>query len=458
MKRAVKSFFDLSYLNMMRFMREPEHFLNELLTEWGDPFPLAFPKFPVVWLTQEALEVKKIFTAPAGTFIPSRHNPVAPLLGNNGLIMLGGDEHAKTRKDLGPNFMGEQLKQSGKLITDAFYEICQEQKIENGEFVLQNFSQAIALRIILRLIFPHIDQEQMREVEKRTKDFLTSYSPTLLFIPKWLSARWSNFQKKKQQLDNIFFQCYLTGLYQGVEGPIKTLTERNPSKEQVLDQLRTMVVAGHETTATSLVWTLFLLHQQSEENCKKMLLAELDTFPIEETIEFAGNLSYLDAVVNESLRLHPPVPFITRKVVVPFEMGGVNYKPGEELGVSITLLHRSPAIWKDPMHFIPERFIQKKYTPFEFAPFGGGNRKCIGAALAMSELKILTALFMKEFDAVLCSSGTMKPKVMQITIGPKDAIVFQVKKRANVDEAKLENFFEHSAPVYTPALEIPPAW
>lgn len=450
----MRKMFNLPYFNLLRFMKDPEHFQETMLKKWGDPFPLHLPGFPPIWLTQDVEKVKKIFTAPIATFTPSEHNPVAPLLGNNGLIMLGGHEHTESRRELGPNFMGQQLRMMNSSIMDVFYEICDEQNINEGEIVLQDFAQAVTLRIILKVLFPHVDNYEMRKMENLTKTFLNSYSPSLLFTPKWLSRRWKKFNASKKELDYMFFKNYISGLYSDVNGPIRTLAEKNLDTEQVLDQLRTLVVAGHETTATSLVWTIYLIHQDKYKNCKRDLLKDVDSVTHEGFLGKMNELTYLDAVVNESLRLHPPVPFITRKVVGPFTMGERDFEKNEELGVSISLLHRSPKIWKDPLVFSPDRFLEKRSSPHEFAPFGGSNRKCIGASLAINELKILTALFMKEFDSVLCTVSSIKPKVMQITIGPKESIVMKITKRKN-DEAHQDNLGENSASFFVDSLRRP---
>ncbi len=454
MKTTIKIFFDVAYLNVMRFMKDPERFQDYLLAKWGDPFPLNFPGLPNVWLTSSPDVVKKIFTAPMGTFTPSQHNPVAPLLGKNGLIMLGGIEHSQSRKDLGPNFMGQQLKAMGQSIVDVFYEICDEHKMQDGAIVLQEFSQAVTLRIILRQLFPHIELKEMWEMEKLTKKFLSSYSPSLLFTPKWFSRRWATFTENKRQLDSLFYKCYLSGLYLNVEGPIKTLAEKHPTKEQVLDQLRTMVVAGHETTATSLVWVLYLIHQDKHKKFKQTLLDDLDSFETKDVLSKFNELPYLEAVVNEALRIRPPVPFITRKVIGEFSIGEKKFKKEEELGVSIALLHRAPDVWSHPHTFLPERFLNRKYAPHEFAPFGGSNRKCIGASLAIHELKILTTLFMKEFDSVLCSENLIKPQVMQITIGPREEIVMVIRKRL-MNEAQVVNDEENFASSFSDIWDFP---
>lgn len=450
----MRKIFNLPYFNLLRFMKDPENFQETMLKKWGDPFPLHLPGFPPIWLTQDVEKVKNIFTAPITTFIPSEHNPVAPLLGNSGLIMLGGQDHTQSRKDLAPCFMGQQLKMVGPSIVNVFYEICEEKNIGEGEMVLQDFAQAVTLRIILRLLFPHIDKEEMRKMEKLTKTFLNSYSPSLLFIPKWLSKRWKKFEESKKELDYMFFKSYISGLHGDVDGPIRVLAEKNLDTEKVLDQLRTMVVAGHETTATSLVWTIYLIHQDRYKNCKKDLLKDVDSIPVESFLGSLNELRYLDAVINESLRLHPPVPFITRKVVDKFSLGEMDLVKDEELGVSISLLHRSPLLWKNPLQFSPERFLEKKSSPHEFVPFGGSNRKCIGASLAVSELKILTSLFMKEFDSVLCSVNSIKPQVMQITIGPKESIVMKIKKR-NFSEAQADGEYKNSASFVVESLRRP---
>ena len=450
----MRRMFNFPYLNLLRFMKDPEHFQEAMLKKWGDPFPLHLPGFPPIWLTQDVEKVKQIFTAPITTFIPSEHNPVAPLLGNNGLIMLGGHKHTESRRELGPNFMGKQLKLMNTSIMDVFYEICDEQNINEGEIVLQDFAQAVTLRIILKVLFPHVDNYEMRKMENLTKNFLNSYSPSLLFTPKWLSRRWKKFNENKKELDYMFFKNYISGLYSDVDGPIRTIAEKNLDTEQVLDQLRTLVVAGHETTATSLVWTIYLIHQDKYKNCKSELLKDVDSVTNEGFLEKMNELTYLDAVVNESLRLHPPVPFITRKVIDQFSMGERVYEKNEELGVSISLLHRSPKVWKDPLVFSPSRFLERKATPHEFAPFGGSNRKCLGSGLAINELKILTSLFMKEFDSVLCTVNLIKPKVMQITIGPKESIVMKIKKRKS-DEAHQDSMGKNSASFFVDSLRRP---
>jgi cytochrome P450 len=412
----MRKMFNLPYFNLLRFLKDPEHFQESILKKWGEPFSLHLPGCPPIWLTQDVEKVKKIFTAPITTFIPSEHNRVAPLLGNNGFILLGGHDHTQSRKDLGPNFQGQQFKMMGPSIVNVFYEICDEQNIGDAEIVLQDFAQAVTLRIILRLIFPHIDVEEMKKMENLTKSFLKNYSPSLLFTPKWLSKKWKRFNESTRELDYMLFKGYISGLHGDVDGPIRILAEKNLDTEKVLDQLRTLVVAGHETTATSLVWTIYLIHQEHYKECKKKLLNDVDSIPIENFSGYLNELTYLDAVINESLRLHPPVPFITRKVVDKFTFEYREFVKDEEVG--------------------------------------GSNRKCIGANLAVSELKILTSLFMREFDSILCSVNSIKPQVTKVTIGAKESIVMKIKRR-NLNVAQEDKQLKNSASFFIESLRKP---
>jgi cytochrome P450 len=186
-------------------------------------------------------------------------------------------------------------------------------------------------------------------------------------------------------------------------------------------------VAGHETSATSLTWALFYIHH--DPFLKNRLREELQVYSEEFSIDKVIHNDFLDRVVNEALRIHPPVPFVTRKIVNrDFEMGGKVFKVGEEIGICLSLLHQQENIWKDYSVFNPERFKERKYTPYEFAPFGGGTRKCIGAELSILELKIIIAYFLKSFEGQLKKRERPLEEVMQITVGPKKMIGLNYKK------------------------------
>lgn len=415
-------------LNIYHFLTDPINYMTQLKNKFGDPYPLAFPGAPTIWLTANPELVKSIFTAPFDSFCASENNPVGPLLGPEGLIMLSGTEHQKTRKEFAPNFTKKILMTQSQSIKDSFTKIFYQYE-PSGVLHLQQFSEQATLQIILKILFPDLSPKEEIEAVQLTEKFLKSYSASYLFIPKWVPGTWGNFNEKKLALDCRFYQFFLETMDSEKASPLKVL--KNASKEAVLDHIRTFIVAGHETSATTLVWALYYIHKIPY--VKNRLLEELAIFSQttndDEFLEKILGNAYLDSLVNESLRIQPPVPFVTRKIINrSFNLGEKDFKIGEEIGVCISLLHKNEEIWKHPAEFNPERFELKKYGPFEFAPFGGGVRKCIGAELAMMELKILIGLFVKNFDSYLIESSLPASEIQQITAGPKKRIQLHFKK------------------------------
>ncbi|GAB0107377.1 hypothetical protein JMUB6875_63710 [Nocardia sp. JMUB6875] len=195
------------------------------------------------------------------------------------------------------------------------------------------------------------------------------------------------------------------------------------------EQLRTLLVAGHETTATALVWALYRLHR--EPAVLERLLGELSSAGTDPDPAELMKLPYLDAVCQETLRLHPPVPIVLRRLTGDFTLRGAPLAAGDTMGISVHLLHTDPAVWPEPRRFRPERFLERRYGPFEFAPFGGGHRRCVGAALADYELRIVLATVLTSVRLRLAPRFAHGPTPLSvphtITVGPRTAITFDVQ-------------------------------
>ncbi|RPJ70575.1 MAG: cytochrome P450 [Alphaproteobacteria bacterium] len=297
---------------------------------------------------------------------------------------------------------------------------------------LQQFAYESTLKIIIKFLFPHLSGKDLFDCETSTQNFLKSYSASFLFIPKWVPGTFSgisNFDKEKTQLDDKFYYYFLLGIKSGFDSPLSKL--QDAPKSEVLDHIRTFIIAGHETSATSLVWALYYIH--NSPYIKNRLSEELNIFSPSTEPEFLDNIlknEFLDAIISETFRIRPPVPFVTRKVANrSFKLGDQVLKENEELGVCVALLHREASLWSNPDEFKPERFLNHKYSPHEYAPFGGGIRKCIGAELASMELKILIGNFLKNYDATLIEGPGPIAEVLQITIGPKKPIFLKCSKR-----------------------------
>jgi cytochrome P450 len=158
------------------------------------------------------------------------------------------------------------------------------------------------------------------------------------------------------------------------------------SDVEIRDQLLTMLVAGHETTATALAWAF-----------ERMLRHPAVIARLRSDLE-RGESRYLDAAIKESLRLRPVVPIAARKLSAPLTVGGRRYEPGTVLMPCIFLLHRNPKVYEAPEEFRPERFFNQQPATYAWIPFGGGVRRCIGASFALLEMRIVVESVLRRLD------------------------------------------------------------
>ena len=164
---------------------------------------------------------------------------------------------------------------------------------------------------------------------------------------------------------------------------------RPMSDEELRDEMMTMLVAGHETTATSLAWTFHCILRRPEvmDKLRAELRAVVGSGPVEP--QHIAKLDYLDATIKESQRVYPILPLVGRLLHEPLQIGGQDLPTGVVVAPCIYLTHHNPDIWPDPDTFDPDRFLGKRVSPYDFFPFGGGIRHCIGAAFALYEMKIV---------------------------------------------------------------------
>jgi cytochrome P450 len=196
---------------------------------------------------------------------------------------------------------------------------------------------------------------------------------------------------------------------------------------QIRDEVMTIFVAGHETTVNALSWTWFLLKQHATEE-QKLKEESIRFESVNPTFEDIMQLAVGRNVMNESMRLYPPVPVVGRIPVQPDEAMGYHIPPNVQIAINIAGVHRHPAFWQNPNDFIPQRFNDfdmKGDNRFVFMPFGGGPRICIGNNFAMLEMQIINALLSARVDMELVSID-VKPKAL-ITLKPGDGVLMKIK-------------------------------
>jgi cytochrome P450 len=200
-------------------------------------------------------------------------------------------------------------------------------------------------------------------------------------------------------------------------------------EDAICNEIATMVVAGHETTALGLTWAVDLLHRHGA--ALERVLAEIDALGPDPSPNDLANAAYLDAVCKETLRLYPLVTEVLRILRAPFELGGYRLEPGIAVGANILLAHRNPARFRDPDCFRPERFQENTFTPFEYLPFGGGHRRCIGASFAIYEMKIVLGALLSRYRVELLNASPPRPVRRNVTIAPNDGVPVRLRPRTN---------------------------
>ena len=395
----------------------------------------------VIFSNPQAIE--RVFTADPSLFEVGRQStaPIRVLLGDKSLVLLDGVEHRQHRKLLMPPFHGERMKSYGQTMVDVTTEVISQWRV--GQTIqIRDYSQEISLEIILRTIFGLAEGQRYDRLKKILVDWLDTFNSPLrsffLFFPSLqkdlgVLTPWSKFLRQKGQIKAILQEeCDRRRNNPDLMGEdILSLLlaaryeDGQPmSDESIRDELLTMLFAGHETTASSLAWSFYWLHRLPEVGQK--LKAELATITPEAGFVELAKLPYLTAIVSETLRLSPVVVFVGRQLTKPFELMGYQLEAGTSLFPSIYLTHQREDIYPEPKKFRPERFIERQFSPYEYLPFGGGNRRCLGYAFALFEMKLVLATIMSRVKLELVDDRILKSNRRGFTFTPEGGVKMKV--------------------------------
>ncbi len=306
---------------------------------------------------------------------------------------------------------------------------------------MRKISQEITLNVILKAVFGISRGNKYAELSQQMSRYLDLFNSPIytsaLFLPKLQNdlgkwSPWGNFLYQKQKLYQLLTQQIeqhkTLENSEDILSLLLSATYENGERmreSEIMDELITLLFAGHETTASSLAWAFYWLYSypDSYHNLKD----ELDTIsPDTDTTEIA-RLPYLSAVVSESLRIYPTALFpFARTLKQPFEFMGYSLEKGMSLSPCIYLLHHNPDIYPNSKQFKPERFLERQFSPYEFIPFGGSNRRCLGYALALYEMKLVLATVLKQVDLKLVNSQPILPVRRGFTMSPQGGVKMQV--------------------------------
>ena len=423
----------------LQWLTKPLEILETQAQIYGDTFTIPGLRGISQVVITNPQDIQKFFTADPKQLDSGEEAGVKlPLLGQNSILALSGDRHRRQRKLLMPPFHGERMRAYGKLISEIAEEVTSQWKIDET-FSIRSSMQTISFEVIIKAVFGLEEGLRSQQLKAVLLEWLNPQRPLLqtlmLMFPilqrdlgSW--SPWGHFLVLRQRMDELIYAEIAdrrTKLESsGTDILSLMMAARDENGEQMTDvelrdELMTLLVAGHETTATSLAWAFYWIHHQPQTRDK--VLQELNSLGDDRDFNSVSKLPYLNAVCKETLRIYPVTMFSLPRVVKrPLQIANHQFEPGTILSASIYLTHHRQDLYPEPKQFKPERFLEHQFSPYEYLPFGGGNRRCLGYAFAEFEMKIVLANILSHWQLELADSEPVKPVRKGMLIAPSDGV------------------------------------
>jgi cytochrome P450 len=406
-------------LQALRLLRAPVGYFESLQRRYGDAFTVPIPLFGKIAYFADPEVVRELFRADPAVFHAGEANADAlgPVVGRNSVITLDDDAHLRERKLLLPPFHGDRIQRYAER-----FEAIAAREVERwpvGEpFALRPRMQALSLEALLRTVYGVDDDERVREYHRRVAHMIRVSN-----IPVWVPALrrdagrlspWGRFLRARAAFDELVHE----DIDRGRADPA-ALAERDDvlsmllqarredgsplTREELRDELTTVIVAGHETTATGLSWFFerVVRHPEVEERLR------------------SGDEAYLEATVHEVLRTRPPFFDVVRRLTRDAEVGGFRIPAGMLAGLSIVLVHQRADVYPEPHAFRPERFLDAAPGGFTWIPFGGGVHRCIGASFSLLEMRTMARAILERARLRPADPEPERPRTNNVMMVPE---------------------------------------
>jgi cytochrome P450 len=409
----------------MGLWKRPIAFLERLRARYGKRFTVRFPASPHFVILSDPEDIKEVFKAPPEVLHPGEGARVLePLVGKNSVILLDEGRHMEQRKLMLPAFHGERMARLSGLMADVA-----EREVagwpSDDAIALQPKMQRLTLEIILRAVFGLDPGPRLDALREKLGELLAFGDRPISLAPPDPDGTvgrvlqrfepFKGFLRLQEEIDELVFELIDERRADEAERDdvlAMWLEARHEdgtpmSAQELRDELITMLVAGHETTASSLAWGFERLARSPDVLAR--LVESLDS----------DEDAYLVATIQETLRRRPVLPNVEPRLVKrTMEIGGWTYPTGVCLVPNAYLVHHDPEIYPDPYEFRPERFLDEPPGTYTWIPFGGGRRRCIGASFAMLEMQIVMRTVLAARELQPGGDGAEPAKRRNITIRP----------------------------------------
>ena len=430
------------FWNVLQNTVRPIEFYESCRRRYGERFTVnLMGTGPVVFLS-EPDAIEDVFKGDGDSLHAGEANEfLEDTLGPNSLLVLDGAEHRRQRQPQAPPFMGEKMRAHTLRATRTAAALIANWT-PGRKLTIENEMSEVAMSVILESVFGVTDAALMAKIKEQTRELMIASSHPLAVLgaslPLWLQKLAPQYHRLHRDLNQFTETIYelLAARRDSADerddilSIMLTMTHEDGTPitdKELRDHLITTVLAGHGTTAASLAWAFrdIYSHPEIVEKIRAELRAVFPTGEID--ADGLEKLPYLDAAIKESLRLHPIIPFVLRRLTRPFSAGGVLYPAGIVLAPSILLAHSRPETYPEPEQFKPERFLGIKPNPYTWIPFGGGTRRCLGMFFALFEMRVVLAAALSRVDLELVNR-TVSYRRRGLLIAPADGTRVVVSK------------------------------
>ncbi|WP_236721300.1 cytochrome P450 [Trichormus sp. NMC-1] len=424
---------------LINWLVRPFEYLKECVDRYGDIFTIRTFGFSPLVFIGNSQGIQEIFSTYAKSFDVKTTNAILhPITGDHSIVLMDDSKHKRERKLLMPAFHGDRMKLYAKKICEITDNVTSSQEI-NKPFLAKSFIEEIALKILVDILFGIREEGKSKQFLSIITDWVniidSPVQSSLMFfkvlqvdLGDW--SPWGNFIRTKQTVDKLLqaeiedrrtnrkklgddiFSLMLEATYEDGQ---------KMSDDQIKHELFTFLYAGYETTVTALSWAFYWLEKYPRVKVK--LLQEIDSLGDNPDPMEISNLPYLTAVCEETLRFYPAVTFaFGRTAKQDMKIMGRFFEAGTTFYPCIYSVHHQEDVYPNSKRFRPERFLERQYTPYEFIPFGGGSRYCLGYAFAMLEMKLLIASIVSKYNLKLADNQPIQPVRHLSTIKPSNGV------------------------------------
>ena len=421
----------------LHWLRRPYPYMRECSQRFGDLYLLRLHALGDVVILANPSDIEEVFRMPGAIAATGEANMfMAPLLGTESLFVLDGEAHLTRRRLLNPLTSPNH----GERCAEALCDIVQQELPPAGVMRTTELMRWIALRLVALRVLGTSETADLRGFTEQLRWLTGTAGAIAAFLPalqRDLGPMTPGFWFRKQlaRTDAALFETLRAASRRpasrtSAASEIRAArgTPSDMADQSLRDDVITLLTAGDDTTASAMSWTLFWIARSPE--VQERLLHGDDGIPAGADAKAILASPFLERVCLEALRISPVVEIVSRKTRAPLELGGYTIPAGVLLSPSIYLAHQRSDVFADPGEFRPDRF-EARYRPSEFFPFGGGTRRCIGAGLALVEIRIVVGTILSRFrlKPARRRDAEYKPKRRNVTVAPADPLLLVLEAR-----------------------------